>query len=137
MTDVLLDTHIWIWAVEDSPMLGERSRQRIVDLAHRGRLLVPIISVWEVGMLVAKGKVELSDTVERWVQRAFATPWYACVPLTVEAALAASVLPEGLHRDPADRMIVALARERGCPLMTRDRGLLAYAAAGHLDVIPA
>jgi PIN domain nuclease of toxin-antitoxin system len=56
-------------------------------------------------------------------------------PLTLEAAVLAAALPGDLHADPADRLLAATARELGCPLVTRDVRLLAYAAAGHLRAV--
>jgi PIN domain nuclease of toxin-antitoxin system len=55
--------------------------------------------------------------------------------LTPEAALAASFLPGHLHRDPADRLLIATARYLGVPLITRDEVILTYAASGHLQAI--
>ena len=45
-------------------------------------------------------------------------------------------MPGTLHRDPADRLLIATARDLGAPLVTRDARILAYAAQGHLDAIP-
>jgi PIN domain nuclease of toxin-antitoxin system len=56
-------------------------------------------------------------------------------PLSSRAAIAASNLPGTLHRDPADRLLIATAREVGAPLITRDRRILACAAQGHLEAI--
>jgi len=46
-----------------------------------------------------------------------------------------SLLPGTLHSDPADRIIAATAREYGFTVMTRDRGLLAYANEGHMSAV--
>ena len=44
-------------------------------------------------------------------------------------------LPDLAHRDPADRMLIATARRRDLILITRDRAILDYAAAGHVRAI--
>jgi PIN domain nuclease of toxin-antitoxin system len=46
------------------------------------------------------------------------------------------LLPGELHADPADRLLIATARQLGVPLVTRDRRILDYAAQGHVDAIP-
>ena len=88
-------------------------------------------------MLADRGRVRLRLPLDHWIDYALSVAGLHPVDLSPAIALAASRLPGDLHKDPADRLIAATARELGCPLITRGRGLLAYAAAGHLDVIPA
>jgi PIN domain nuclease of toxin-antitoxin system len=57
------------------------------------------------------------------------------LPLSHRAAIAASSLPGRFHRDPADCLLIATAREFGVPLVTRDRRILDYAGQGHVDAI--
>ena len=49
--------------------------------------------------------------------------------------VASTELPEGMHRDPADRIIVATAREFGLRVVTRDRKILSYAEKGHVMAV--
>ncbi|MCD0415857.1 PIN domain-containing protein [Rhodopseudomonas sp. BR0M22] len=55
--------------------------------------------------------------------------------LTPDVLVASSFLPSFPHRDPADRIIAATAREYGYRLITRDRSLLAYAREGHIQAL--
>lgn len=55
--------------------------------------------------------------------------------LEPDVALSASYLPGGLHRDPADRLLIATARALDVPIMTRDERILAYAGQGHVQAI--
>ena len=57
-------------------------------------------------------------------------------PFTPEIAIDSSYLPGNLHGDPADRLIIATARQFGVPVVTRDARIRAYAEAGHVRVIP-
>jgi PIN domain nuclease of toxin-antitoxin system len=58
-------------------------------------------------------------------------------PLTIEAAVGSSSPPEPMHKDPADRLLIATARDLGVPLVTRDGLILAYANDSNaLSVIP-
>ena len=58
-------------------------------------------------------------------------------PISPSIAIDAGQLPGGIHGDPADRIIIATSRHLGCPLLTTDRKILAYAAIGHLKAIDA
>ena len=53
----------------------------------------------------------------------------------VRKALAAYELPEPFHKDPADRLIVAMARLLQAPVVTVDRRILAYGQQGHVQVL--
>ncbi len=56
-------------------------------------------------------------------------------PLNPAVAIDACYLPGDFHADPTDRLIVAAARHLGMPIVTRDRKIIAYAEAGHVQVI--
>src|SRR6266568_7534336 len=68
---IILDTHIWVWWVDDSQQLRDRKRQTIQDNAQSG-LGVSAISCWEVAKLVEYGRLELACTVEEWMEQATA-----------------------------------------------------------------
>jgi len=90
--------------------------------------------VWELGMLEAKGRLQLMVPCEQWMREALATPGLTVAPLTPEIALASSRLPEPFHGDPADRMIVATARSLGARIPTLDRKILEYGRPRHVLV---
>ncbi|MDQ2860017.1 MAG: PIN domain-containing protein [Pseudomonadota bacterium] len=62
-------------------------------------------------------------------------PGTRAAPFTAEIAIAASLLPEPLHSDPADRLLIATAREMNLPILTRDRKIIDYADAGRVAII--
>lgn len=64
--------------------------------------------------------------VEAWVAKSEAMPFLHFVPIDNVIALRSVHLPEPLHNDPADRMIVATANVLGFPLATRDQRILDY-----------
>ena len=108
-----------------------------IDLAAASDgVLVSAVSAWEIGILVAKGRLALMPSAAVWMARFLAQPGVREVELAVDCALRSSFLPGALHGDPADRMLVATARELGCPIVTRDRRILDYARAGHVEAIP-
>ena len=134
--DVVLDTHVWLWWVTHQRLAGE-AIQLIEAAAAAGRVHVPAISVWEVALLVAKGRITLTTPLREWTQRALDLPGFALAPLLPEVAIESCMLPGLSHGDPADRMIVATARRLDATLVTRDERLIAYALSGHVMVMPA
>jgi PIN domain nuclease of toxin-antitoxin system len=72
---ILLDTHVWIWAVEgEAAALGRGAIAAIEEASQEGGLLVSAISVWEVAMLEAKGRITLSRALDDWVRTALQAP---------------------------------------------------------------
>lgn len=131
---ILLDTCAAIWASEAQGL--SRGAQDVIEQAERDRvpLFVSPITAWEMGMLVAKGRVALLASPLVW----FAGLLEAGVELadlSPSILVDASLLPHSRLRDPADRVVAATARALGYRIMTRDRPLLDYAAAGHVQAI--
>ncbi len=128
---LLLDTHVWIWLMVGEPTLGKSAALKSVEQAALdARLLVSAISVWEIGMLEAKGRIVLPLDITHWVENALTAPGVRLQPLTPAIALHSSRLPAEFHGDPADRILVATARIVDAILVTRDARILAYGAAG-------
>ena len=134
-TPPLLDTHYWIWMqLGEASHFTERMLTAVRQATASGSLLVSAISVWELGMLEAKGRIRLKPSCEEWVKEALATPGLALAPLTPEIALESSRLPGPFQGDPADRIIVATARRIGAQLMTRDQKLIQYGRREHIAI---
>ncbi|MGI8745915.1 MAG: type II toxin-antitoxin system VapC family toxin [Bryobacteraceae bacterium] len=135
---LLLDTHCWLWIQSGGD--GELSRSAVAEIEHaggRGALLVSAMSVWELSMLAAKGRIILRTPLLEWVHEALKTPGLSLVPLSPEIAVESTQLPGQFHGDPADRIIVASARYTGATLLTRDRGILSYSKQEHVRAIAA
>ena len=132
---LLLDTHVWLWLMSREGNMKPSAIRAIAEAAYHGLVLVSAISVWEVAMLVAKGRIRLSKDCLSWVNEALRAPGLALIPLTPEIAVESSRLPGAFHGDPADRILVATARREGAILLTRDEKILAYGKAKHLSVM--
>ena len=122
---IILDTHIWVWWVDDSQQLRDRQRQIIQDNVQNG-LGVSAISCWEVAKLVEYERLELACVVEEWMEQAMAYPGLQLLELTPQIAIESTKLPGSFYRDPADQIIVATARVYDIPLLMADRRILQY-----------
>lgn len=134
---LLLDTHALVWTATGT--IESPAADAIVAAARAGGVLVSAVSAWELGLLArprsGAPRLRLAPTPEAWFETLLAQPGFTQAPLTIAIALAASRLPGLFHHDPADRLLVATARELNVPFVTRDRLILEYGEAGHLKTI--
>lgn len=131
---VLLDTNAAIWLAAGT--LSEPIVDRLVFAGLADGVFVSPVSAWEVGLLASgKAKGMFLPDPQSWFATLMAKPIIRPAQLTATAAIASATLPEPFHRDPADRLLVATARELGLPLVTRDGNILAYSAQGHVRTI--
>jgi PIN domain nuclease of toxin-antitoxin system len=131
---LLLDTHAAIWLAQKEPM--RREAIAAIDQARdNDRVLLSAASVWELSTLIAKRRITLDRPLGSWVRTFVTSKGFDSVALTVPIAVEASEIPLRLLKDPADRFLVATARHLGIPLVTRDKRILEYAAAGHVRVV--
>ncbi len=113
MPRLLLDTHVLLWALEDSQALSVDARQSIADT--RNEVFVSAASIWEMAIKRSLGKLRAPDKLADTVQEA----GFAALPITLAHAEQAGMLPPH-HRDPFDRMLVAQALAEGLVLVTDD-----------------
>ena len=123
---LLLDTHVWIWAFEDSEDLGAECRRLLADESNE-RLISPV-SALELARLVDRRHIELACPLSEWIRRSMAALRLRTCDFDFAVAMEAYALPGEFHPDPADRILVASARISGVKLVTADRRILAYNA---------
>ncbi len=135
MTVLLLDTCAAIWIAEGAPVTDEVLIA--MDEAETNGLAVLIspISAWERALLVAKGRIRSTMPPKIWFDRLLTDGGLSLAPMSPGILADASFLPEPLHRDPADRIIIATARTLDLTIVTRDRLILDYAALGHVRAL--
>ncbi|MET0499379.1 MAG: type II toxin-antitoxin system VapC family toxin [Steroidobacteraceae bacterium] len=136
MSALLLDTHIWLWYAEGvAERLSPANVRKLEDARKTDGLLISAISVWEIGTLVAKGRIQLSMPLRDWVDKALHAPGIRFMPLNAAAAAESTLLPGKLHGDPADRFLIATARTQGAVMATRDEKIIAYGKTGSVRVL--
>ncbi len=134
---VVLDTHCWIWFLNADRRLGQKAQTEIETSAARNELVLSAITLWEISMLVARGRVSLSRDLREWLEFHLSRPGFSVHPLSVAVAVGSNCLPADPHGDPADRIIIATARHLDALLVTADRKILSYADAGHVRALDA
>jgi len=132
---LLLDTcaAMFLLANESMADAANEAINRSVDAG--APLYVSPITAWEVGMLSRKGRYRSSLSPQRWFAQLRVLPGIQICELSSDVLMESSFLPGNFHKDPADRIIAATAREYGYTVMTRDGALLDYGREGHLSVL--
>lgn len=135
MQPLLLDTCAVVWIAEGETIAPPA--MQALDAAHAAGVVVYVspMSAWELGMLVARGRLRLLITPQRWFARLFELPHVRLADMSPDILIGSSFLPGDPPRDPVDRIIAATAREYGATLVTRDRALLAYGEQGQISVL--
>jgi PIN domain nuclease of toxin-antitoxin system len=136
---VLLDTCAIIWLFNGEPLAPE-AEKAIVDAGLAGGIHISPASAWEIGMLARpRGGRNLAVTFlpdpKTWFGKVVSRPGVRLAALSPGIAIDSSHLPEPLHADPADRLLISTARHLAVPIVTRDRRILDYAAAGHVQAM--
>lgn len=115
---LLLDTHVFLWFLEDSKKLRSPVRTAI---ASSDVVYVSVASAWEIVIKVALGKLRFPVTVEEAIRKSD----FSALPILLSHTEAVGSLPM-LHGDPFDRLLVAQAREEGLRFVTNDERLIGY-----------
>lgn len=120
---MLLDTCTLIWLVCDPDQLSVSAREAIGD--NGGRLCVSAFSAFEIGLLVAKGKIRFAYPPGQWFAEALRSRGIREWPLDARCCMRATELPRH-HNDPADRLLIATAMINRMTLITPDPHIRMY-----------
>jgi PIN domain nuclease of toxin-antitoxin system len=116
---LLLDTHAFLWWLDDPRLLSRAARRAISD--GQNTVYVSAAVVWEIAIKRSLGKLDAPDDLEAAMEANRFLP----LPVTIPHALAVQTLPDH-HRDPFDPLLVAQARHEGFKLVTRDSNIPRY-----------
>ncbi len=117
--NILLDTHVLIWALENNPTLSEAARKAVITASNM--VFVSSVSVWEISIKKSLGKLETPDNLQEeiWLHR------FTPLSIAYDHAELAGKLPD-IHKDPFDRMLIAQASIERLKLVTRDELIARY-----------
>jgi len=116
---VLLDTHVLLWVLEDSPRLSPAARTLVTDPANE--CWVSAVSVWEIAIKVAIGKLKLHASLEI-LETAINDAGFSILDMTIRHAVAVPSVSTK-HADPFDRLLLAQCEVETLKLMTADKFL--------------
>ena len=117
--NLLLDTHVAIWWLDDPARIPTHARVAIAEPANK--VLVSAATAWEMSIKHAQGKLRTPDNL----QEELASDNIGALAITLEHAVAAGALPRH-HADPFDRMLIAQAQLEECTLVSFDRAFELY-----------
>jgi PIN domain nuclease of toxin-antitoxin system len=123
MSSLLLDTHAFIWLVEDHPKLPEKIKTRIEKTEN---IFVSIASFWEISIKLKRQKIFINCDFNEFESR-FRSTDLQLLPISIQDTIKQYQLPFfGDHKDPFDRLIIAQALNRSFPLVSCDQKFNAY-----------
>jgi PIN domain nuclease of toxin-antitoxin system len=124
---IVLDTHAWIWWLDDPERLSDAAR---ATLGATATIVISTLSAWELATLVRHGRLSLDRDVRDWVRRALSDDRVEAVAPGTDVALEAALLAgPAFPGDPVDRLIFATARALGAQLVTKDQRIRTFAPA--------
>ena len=129
---LLLDTHVLLWHRTGSTRLGRQTDELIHGFWQLNRVYISAISIWEISILLWKGRIKLEKELDVWY-RELIEQGIQEIPVDGKIAIRSYSL-ENFHSDPADRMLVATALD-GYQLATADHLILDW--SGKLDRVNA
>jgi len=135
MTDLLLDTNAVLWIANGDTIAADA--RTALNTAHQTRKDVRVspFAAWEIGQLAARSRITLPMNPDLWFERFLSAGGITLADMSPRMLVASSYLPGDPPRDPADRIMIATAREENLTLVTRDRHILNYAGDGHVRAL--
>lgn len=123
-SSILVDTCVLIWDALSPRKLSLKAKEVLRDSGEQGGLLIGDFSLWEVAMLMHKGRLNPGTSYRHFMDLALQSRNYRVVPVTPEIADQSVKLPDEINQDPVDRILVATSIVHQAPLVTGDRNLL-------------
>jgi PIN domain nuclease of toxin-antitoxin system len=114
---ILLDTHVLLWLAQEPAKISTKAAMAIRK--STGGLAISDMTVWELALLAARGRLKLTGTVEAFVEEIISRT--AILPITARVAALASQFPATYPKDPADRLIGATAVSESIELVSADQ----------------
>jgi len=117
--NLLLDTHVLLWWLDDDPNLSRQARTAIAD--GRNLVFISAAVIWEIQIKYALGKLKIPANFREVLEQQEFEP----LDITMEHAYTVADLPPH-HSDPFDRMLVAQAKVESLTIITRDNHIKKY-----------
>jgi PIN domain nuclease of toxin-antitoxin system len=119
----LLDTHTFLWWIDDDTRLSETVREIITNPDNE--IVVSVISTWEIIIKYSLGKLELSESPKNYIEEMLTVNEFTVLPIKLVHTFEVAELPNH-HKDPFDRLLIAQSRLEQIPIVTLDRQIIKY-----------
>ena len=120
---IVVDTHVIIWDALRPELLSVNAQKALSQANENDGILLCEISLWEIAMLVKKGRLSLGASYQEFIRLVLLSKNYQLQGITPEIAELSTQLSEDINNDPADRIIAATSLVMGFPLITADTNL--------------
>lgn len=120
---IVVDTHVIIWDALKPDMLSENAKKAIALANREDGIIFCEISLWEIAMLIKKGRVQVDSGYRRFIKLVLKSSNYILQGITPEIAELSSTVRLGANKDPADRIIAATSIVKNAKLVTADNDL--------------
>jgi PIN domain nuclease of toxin-antitoxin system len=125
---IVADTHIILWDALEPDLLSAAAKKALDKADNEGGIIFCEISLWEIAMLMQKGRVSVKTDYQTFIDLVLQSRNYVLQNLVPAIAERSVSIDLGKDKDPADRIIAATAAEKGVSLITADQDILASAA---------
>jgi PIN domain nuclease of toxin-antitoxin system len=119
----LLDTHTFLWFINDDPMLSADARKTLEDVDHR--LYFSMASLWEMAIKISLDKLIMPEPFDEFVQQQIEINGFQLLNIGIQHTTIVASLPFH-HRDPFDRLLIAQSMYEKMPLISKDIAFDAY-----------
>jgi PIN domain nuclease of toxin-antitoxin system len=117
MSNFLLDTHAFIWWIEDNVQLTKTVIKTISDPSNT--IYVSAASIWEISIKIKIGKLKIEGYSEKFLKNQLIDNSFTFLPISLTHSYKVHELPLH-HKDPFDQMLISQAISEKCPIITRD-----------------
>ena len=132
---LLLDTCFMLWLSAEQ-RVSRASVEQVTRVRETGGVIaVSVMSAWEIGMLVSKGRLPYIRSPLTWFERFVENGSVSVEGVDSELLVESCFLPGPIHNYPTDRILIATARAKNLALVTRDGPILAYGKAGFVKTV--
>lgn len=114
---LLLDTHTFLWWVEDAPDLSRKARQAIINPDNE--CFLSLVSCWEMAIKLSLGKLKLAGVIERFIPEQLSVNGFRQLEVDFRHVARVATMPFH-HRDPFDRLLAAQAKEEKLAIVSAD-----------------
>ena len=120
---ILVDSHVYVWALLKDPRLSTRAKRILQSDEHE--LFFSLASLWELGIKIRLGKLRTLTSSVAFLHDSLKENGIAILPVRYEDILALEQLPAH-HRDPFDRLLIAQSLTNSLQLLTEDAAIRRY-----------